>query len=201
MQLMAAFVPAGLKAGLGGAAGAAGGGFSLASVLQGTATVLGVVSSIAGGNADAERMEAEAADANAEQALETLQGIDRRTQTRKALIDAVGAQDAAYAASGIDLSAGTVVEARNEAYREADAALGTAGNTEITRNSRLSERAANYRTSAKRARRSGWIDGLTGGLSSAASMFGRGGPTRSSLRPTDPWSGLRFRSDPWAELR
>lgn len=192
MELMAAFVPAGLKAGLGGAAaGAAGGGFSLASVLQGTATVLGVVSSIAGGNADAERLEAEAADADAEQALETLQGIDRRTQTRKALIDAVGSMDAAYVASGIDLSAGTVVEARNEAYREADAALGTAGNTELTRTSRLSERAASYRTMAKRARRAGWVGGLMGGMNSAASMLQRGGPRRTALRPRDPWAGLR----------
>lgn len=193
MQLFAPLLPAGLGGGAAaGAAGAAGGGFSLASVLQGTATVLGVVSSIAAGNADAERLEAEAADAEAEKALETLQGIDRSVQTRKALIDAVGSIDAAYAASGIDLSVGTVAEARGEAYREADAAIGTSGNTQITRTARLSERAASYRSAAKRARRAGWIDGLTGAAGSVASMLDRGGPgRRTALRPRDPRAGLR----------
>ena len=171
---------------------AAGGGFSLASVLQSTATVLGIVSSISAGDADAARYEAQAADAEAEQALETLQGIDRSTQTRKALLEATGAIDTAYAASGIDLSVGTVAQARGEAYREADFAIASEGNTQINRQARLSERAGSYRSMAKRARRAGWMDGFTGALPQAASLLDRGGPSqRRSLRPRDPWAGLR----------
>ena len=145
----------------------------LSTVLQGTATVLGIVSAVNAGNADAFALEQQAADADMEQSIETLRGIERSTQTRKALLEATGAIDAAYAASGIDLSVGTVAQARNEAFREADFAQATAANTEITRTSRLAERAASYRSAAKRARRAGVYEGLMRGAQGFASMAGR----------------------------
>ena len=152
---------------------AAASGISLASILQGTATVLGVVSSIAGGNAEADALNAQAIDAEREQEIETLSGIERRASIKATLAEALGQQDVAYAASGVDLSWGTASQARREAYREADLAITSAASTELTRNSRLMERAANYRASAKRARSAGIIQGLTGGLQGAASLAGR----------------------------
>lgn len=156
-----------------GTAAAAGSGISLATILQGTATVLGVVSAISAGNAEADALNAQAIDAEREQEIETLSGIERRSSIKAALADAVGAQDVAYAASGVDLSFGTAARARTEAYREADLSLTSAASTEQTRNSRLMERAANYRASAKRAKRAGLIQGLTGGLQGFASISQR----------------------------
>lgn len=163
-------------AGASAAAGAAGvsSGISLASILQGTATVLGVVSAIGAGNAEADMLEAQAIDAEREKPLETLQGIERRASIKRAMADAVGAQDVAYAASGVDLSFGTARQARTDAYREADLALTSDVGTEQTRIARLSERAASYRRAAKTARRSGLLKGVIGGLDGALSFAERG---------------------------
>lgn len=165
---------AGAGATAGAAAGAASSGLSLASFLQGTATVLGVVSAIGAGNAEADALNAQAADAEREQNLEVLQGIQRRASIKRAMADAVGAQDVAYAASGVDLSFGTAASARQDAYREADLALTMDTGTEQTRVGRLAERAANYRAGAKRARAAGLLNGLIGGAKGATSILERG---------------------------
>lgn len=148
-------------------------GISLSTILQGGASVLGLVSSIAAGAADREQAELAAADAEAEQPLETLKGIDRRRSLKLATIDAIGEMDAAYAASGVDLSFGTAAQARKDALREADLGMTSESGTTMTRLSRLTERAANYRAAGKRAMRAGIIGGLSGALSSAASIAGR----------------------------
>lgn len=153
---------------------AAASGLSLSSILQGTATVLGVVSSIAGGNAEATQAELAASDAEAEQPLENLQGIQRRSSIRKQLAEAIGAQNVAYAASGVDLSVGTAAAARKDSYREADTALTADAGTQETRITRLAERAQNYRLIAKQQRRAGLLNGLIGGAQGFASIFGRG---------------------------
>lgn len=155
------------------AAPAAASGFSLASVLQGTATVLGLVSSIGAGFAEGDRMDAAAIDAEAEKPLESLQGIERRSSIKRAMVDAVGAQDVAYAASGVDLSVGTAAEARTDAYREADLALTSDVSTQQMRTARLSERAKNYRRAGKQARSLGLVNGLTGAIKSGLSAAER----------------------------
>lgn len=157
----------------GGAAGAAGSGISLTSILQGTATVLGVVSSIGAGAAQADQANAAAIDAETEQGIETLQGINRRTSIKRQLAAALGAQDVAYAASGVDLSFGTARAARTDAYREADLGLTTATGTEMSRVSRLAERAANYRSAAKTARRMGFFNALSGATDNLLSFTER----------------------------
>ncbi len=149
-------------------------GISLASILQGTATVLGVVSSVAAGNAQGDALEMQAADAEAEQPLENLQGIERRSSLKRAMVDQLGQQDVAYAASGVDLSFGTARAARKDAYREADRALTADVGTQQTRVARLSERAANYRSSAKRARRAGLVNGVVGAAQGLSSIVERG---------------------------
>ncbi|MDG4894619.1 hypothetical protein P9272_13660 [Mesorhizobium sp. WSM4976] len=157
-------------AGAGAGAAAAGSGISLASILQGTATVLGVVSAIGAGNAEAAQNELAASDAEGEQQVETLQGINRRASIRKQMADALGAQDVAYAASGVDLSFGTAKAARTDAYREADLALTSDSSTELTRVSRLAERARNYRAMAKAARTGGIINALSGATDNLLSL-------------------------------
>lgn len=152
------------------AAGAAAGGLSLSTILQGGASVLGLVSSIQAGQAERDQMEMMAQDAEAEQPLETLKGIERRRSLKLSAIDAIGEMDAAYAGSGVDLSFGTAAQARQDALRELDLGLTSDASTTT---SRLSLRAANYRSMGKRAMRAGIISGVAGALSSGASIAGR----------------------------
>lgn len=148
-------------------------GFSLSSLLQGTATVLGMVQSINAGKADEEAANAAADDAAREIPLETLQGITRRTALKKEMMDSVGQQDVAYAASGVDLSFGTPSRARSEAFRQADLGLTSDVGTEQTRIGRLQEREAEYRKRARRARQSGLFNAAIIGVKGATSTADR----------------------------
>lgn len=156
-----------------GAGAAATGGFSLSSLLQGTATVFSAVSALNAGKADAEALELAADDAEREKPLETLQGISRRTGIKAEMMNRIADQDVANAASGVDLSFGTPGQARREAFRQGDLALETDIGTQETRVARLDERAANYRKRAKRARSAGLVDALTTGLKGASSIADR----------------------------
>lgn len=140
------------------AGAAASSGFSLAKLLSGTATVFSAVQSLGAGEADAQQAELAAMDAERQKPLETLQGLNRRTGIKAEMMDRVGQQDVANAASGVDLSFGTPGQARREAFRQGDLALETDMGTQQTRVSRLDEQAANYRKRAKRARTSGRFD-------------------------------------------
>ncbi|MBB98321.1 MAG: hypothetical protein CML67_02105 [Rhodobacteraceae bacterium] len=155
-------------------AAAASSGFSLSSLLQGTATVLGAMSAIGAGNAEAEQLDLAAADAEGQKPLETLQGISRRASIKREMADAIGSQDVAFAASGVDLSFGTPGQARKDAFREADYALTSDSGTQEVRTSRLTERAANFRSRARRARSRGFADALSIGLGYGANLMARG---------------------------
>jgi hypothetical protein len=157
----------------GATAGAAAGGISLASLLQGTATVFGMVSALNAGKADEEALNLAADDAEREKPLETLQGINRKAGIKQKMMEQVGEQDVAYAASGVDLSFGTPTAARQEAFRNADLELTSSVGTEQTRIARLDERASNYRKRAKRARTAAGIDALGIGLKGASSIAER----------------------------
>lgn len=158
----------------GSIAGASSSGFSLSSLLQGGLTVLGVVSEISAGKADAEAANQAAEDAKSEKQLESLQGIERRSSIKRAMNDAIGAQDVAYAASGVDLSFGTAKQARQEAFRETDYATTSDVNTQQVRASRLDERFANYKSAAKRARLNGFMNAATKGIQGFAAIKDRG---------------------------
>lgn len=164
----ATLVPAGAGAAAGAAA--AGTGLTISSILAGGASVLGLVSSIAAGQAEGEAMDLAAEDAKREQSLETLQGIQRRRSLKLAAAEAIGEQRTAYAASGVDLSFGTAAQAEKEALRELDLGLTSEAGTTETRLARLQERAQNYRRLGRRARIMGLIDGGTRALSTAARM-------------------------------
>lgn len=156
------------------AAGVATTGSTIASILQGTATALSVFAGIGAANQEADALELAAGDAEREKALETLQGIERRTSIKRSMMEAIGEQNVATAASGVDLSFGTPGQARREAYREADLGLETANGTEQSRVSRLTERAANYRSRARSTRRAGLLTGLGQGLGGASNILLRG---------------------------
>lgn len=164
----------GAAAGTAGAtAGAAAGSGLLNTLLQGTASVLGMAQAVSAGKQEAEAAELAALDAEREMPLEMLQGINRRADIKRAMMDSIGQQDVAYAASGTDLSFGTPGQARRDAFRQADFARETDIGNEQTRIARLDERAANYRKRAARARSSGLFDALTIGVSGASKIAER----------------------------
>lgn len=163
-------------AGLGGTAagiGAATSGITASSILQGAAGLLGMFSAISAGNAEGDALDLAAEDAAREKPLETLQGISRRTSIKAAMMEQIGQQDVAYAASGTDLTFGTPVQARKEAFRQGDLGITTAVGTEQTRIARLDEREANYRKMADKARAGGWLKAAFSGFDTASSIAGR----------------------------
>ncbi|BCH59198.1 hypothetical protein RvVAR0630_18220 [Agrobacterium vitis] len=154
--------------------GAAAGGLSISSILQGTAGVLSAVSAVSAGNAQAEGYEQAATEAQSNQRLTTLEGISRRSSIKQAMVDQVGKQDVAYAASGTDLSFGTPTQARKEAFREADLGTATQVGTEQTTQAQLSDRERNYRKMAGKARLGGWVSAATSLFSTGSSIKARG---------------------------
>lgn len=157
-----------------GTAAAGVGASTAATILSGSATALSVLMGIGAADQEATAMELAALDAETEQANEQIQGLQRRNALKAQLIQAVGEMDVAYAASGVDLSFGTPVEARREAARAADRALAVDSGTTLSRVARLDERARLYRIGARRKRRGALLSGVAGGLGAAADIAYRG---------------------------
>jgi len=147
-----------------------GSGFSIGSLLQGLATVMGVVSTIQAGQAESDKLDMMANDAEAEKPFETLQSVDRKRSLLAAAAEATGAGDVAYAGSGVDLSFGSAAQARKDAYRELDLGLTTDSATTATRLSRLEERAYNYRAMAKRTKMASFFSAFTSAVPQLASL-------------------------------
>jgi hypothetical protein len=154
------------------AAGSTGSLFS--SILQGGATVASVMGALSAGDEKASDLKARANDAIDEQGIERLRGIERRDGLRRSLLERLGQQDVAAAASGVDLSFGTPSLARDEAARDGERALTQDQSTEDLRINRLQQRADELRSGAKAARRAGVIRALGSGVASAYSMTRRG---------------------------
>ena len=169
---------AGVAAGTGAAASAGLSigslGSTISSILAGTATLMSVSAAKDAAEIEATNQELAAKDALLQQSNETLQGIERRSSIKRAMMDAIGDQATSYAASGVDLSFGTPSVARQEAFREADIGLETSIGTERSRVARLEERASNLKTQAASTRRAAKVTGATAILQSAARYGMRG---------------------------
>ena len=161
---------AGATAAAAGGTAVAGSGLSIWSILQGVATVGGIVATIAAGNADAESLKAQARDAEAEKPFETLQSIDRKRSLLAAAGEAAGELDVAYAGSGVDLSFGSARQQRQNVYREADLGSETDSATTALRIDRLTERARQFRKMAKRGKIASYLSAGVKGLSGFASI-------------------------------
>lgn len=173
---VAALMKLGTAMGIGGtaAAGAAAGGSTVASILSGGATALSILYGLSSANEAATSMELSAKDAELEIAGEDLQGLQRRNALKTSLLDSLGEMDAAYAASGVDLSFGTPSQARKEAMADADRALTLDAMTTMQRGARLQERAKMYRIGARSKRGGALAAGIAKGADFATSLYERG---------------------------
>lgn len=157
----AAATAAGGASGAVGAAGGAASGFSFGSILQGGMGILSAMSAMRAGQSEAAMYTSQAADTRLEVTQEGIDATERQTGLRKQLLSALGERDTAYAASGVDLSFGTPVQARTEAIQEANNAIGVDQSNADIRQSRLRSRAAT-------------LDGMAADAKSAAKMKAAG---------------------------
>lgn len=150
------------------------GGSLLSSILQGGATVAGVLGTLGAAESRASALEERAMDSDTEGQMARISGVERRDGLRRQLLERLGDQDVQAAASGVDLSFGTPALARDEAQRDAERALTMDQSSEDFRVARLTERAAAFRSQSRSTRRAGLIQAVGLGASSAASVARRG---------------------------
>ena len=136
------------------------GGSAVASILQGTTSVLSVLAAGRAASAEASALEADAADAETGQTLESLQATERRTSILADLTRTLGEIDVATAASGLEAGFGSSAAARKDAQRSARLALDTSNATAQGRMARLAERAGEKRRTARDVRAAGRLDML-----------------------------------------
>lgn len=132
-------------------------GFSFASILQGGAGLLSAMSAMRTGQSQAAMYSSQAADTRLDVTQEAIDATERQTGLRKQLLTALGERDTAYAASGVDLSFGTPVQARTEAIQDANNAIAVDQSNSDLRKSRLRSRAAGLDAMAADAKSAGAI--------------------------------------------
>jgi hypothetical protein len=142
-------------AGAGGLFSAIGGASTFASILSGGMTVASALQAQRAGKDQALGLEFQAQDAEVEGRQEMIAGMERRNSLRRALVDSIAEQDTAYAASGVDLSFGTPVVARQQASRSAERAMEIDQSTEDMRRARFGQKAGSLRLMAAASRRGG----------------------------------------------
>jgi hypothetical protein len=124
-----------------------GGGFG-STLLQGTQSLMGAMSSIRAGDAKAKALEEQARQAEFEAGQEAIKGVERRVSLKQQLYKNLGEQSVSYASGGVDLSFGTPQQAQNAAIDDANRALTLDGGNEEIKRSGLKTRAAAYRSAA-----------------------------------------------------
>lgn len=149
-------------------------GFSFASILQGGAGLLSAMSAMRAGQSQAAMYASQAADTRLDVTQEAIDATDRQTGLRKQLLAALGERDTAYAASGVDLSFGTPVQARNEAIQEANNAIAVDQSNSDLRKSRLRSRAAGFDAMAADAKSAGAVKAAGVLFDTGINIFKRG---------------------------
>jgi hypothetical protein len=169
-------------AGTGAAAATAGaglfsllpGGSTAMTVLQGVSTAFSAMAAKGRGLAEAgaKRSDANQMDTRAEQ--EMLIGETEQKKAKKALLSQVSKTQVAYAASGIDLSQGTVVSAMDQATEEAEADLSTSRTLTLQRSANYRRRATQLRAEADLAEESGNLSAAGHWLNFGVGLLRRG---------------------------
>lgn len=131
---------AGGAAAAGGAAGgAAAGGLSASTLISGAATGFQALSALSQGERRAQRLESRSRRETIKAKQAEVEGLQQQNQITARLLDTLAAQEAAFAASGIDISSGTAESGREESREQASRRLSTARSNK--RLNRLSRRA------------------------------------------------------------
>jgi hypothetical protein len=131
-----------------------------ATALQGGMSVMSAMSAVRAGDAQADSYREQSAASLFDAKNEQINSTNRQAGLRRELVESLGQRDAAYAASGVDLSFGTPAVARDQAIDDANRALeGDSANRDM-RVARLKERSAGFDRMAKESARSGRLKAL-----------------------------------------
>lgn len=104
-----------------------GGSFSLMSTLSTIGTIGGVLGTLQQGKAEKALHESEARMNRFNAKQEEIRGLEEANEIRRDVARAIASSNARGAASGIDISSGSPLKASEEALRDANDALSTAG--------------------------------------------------------------------------
>lgn len=146
----------------------------LSSILQGSAGLVGAMGAVRAGQSQAEAYRMQAGDARIDARQEEIAGMQREDGLKRKLLASLGERDAATAASGVDLSFGTPVIARDQAMEDANRAVSMNQSETEMRRARLMARAASYQRMASEAESAGMFKGVGSLLLTAGSIGRRG---------------------------
>lgn len=159
----------------GASAASAAGSSSLAlSVLQGGASVLGLLATIGAGKAEAQSLKTKAFESDIEAKNEEAQGLQRTGAMKRELLRIIGENDVNYAAAGIDIGPGVASEARATAERRAAQEISIDRSTTEARAAMLRAQAHGYRSLARQAKKNRLFEGLSTAFTSFAGIAERG---------------------------
>lgn len=145
------------------------------SILNGVATAAGVMSTLAAGKAEAAGYRTQAAQADFDAKQEQVDGVRRTTRLKQALLQALGENDVAYAASGIDLGTGVAANNRANAEKLAATEISIDRNTTDARSAMLRGRSAAYLKLASSAQSGALFKAIGLGADSGMRLLQRGG--------------------------
>jgi hypothetical protein len=165
--------------GIGGAVSSAtsafgGAGSFFSGILQGVGGITSAMAATRAAQAKADAYQNQAADAERDANQQQIAATGRQTGLRKDLLATLGQRDVAYAASGLDLSFGTPVQARDQAIVDSSNAIAGDQATADTNQAMLRQRAAQYRKMAGQALDAGDYTAIGTALSTAGSILKRG---------------------------
>ncbi|WP_336800484.1 hypothetical protein [Kaistia sp. MMO-174] len=144
------------------------------SILSGVATVGSALSSLAGGKQEAAGLRMQADQANFDARQEEVEGVRRTTKLKRALLQALGENDVAYAASGIDLGSGVAEDNRANAEKLAATEISIDRSTTEARAAMYRSRAASFTRLASSAESSSLLKALGIGAEGGLRLLQRG---------------------------
>jgi hypothetical protein len=152
----------------GATAAAAGGGFSLGSILSGVTTIFSVLAGVQESNAEADNLVTQAHEAEFDEKDEQASGLQSTEALKQELNRALGENDVAFAAAGIDLGYGIAAQGRAKAEQDAATQIDIDRSTTDARRAMLRARAAGFYRSADDVRAAGGLKAIGGLLGAFA---------------------------------
>lgn len=165
----------GAAAGTAGAAAAGGGlGSTALTILQGFAGATSLLAGLNASNQEADALIAKSTEATTEAIREEAAGAKRVTELKREMLKVMGENDVAFAAGGVDISAGVAADTRAETRKR--------GSREITidradtdaKAAALRARALGYRRAARSRREGGVLGAIAGGAKLGFDIANRG---------------------------
>jgi hypothetical protein len=141
----------------GGVAAAAGSTFNAMSILQGAASVAGILGTLTSANAQAKSYETQARTSDMEAQSTHTEGLQRQVTMKRELMRVLGENDVSFAAAGIDTGSGVAAQGRDVANQRATTEMNVDRAGADGKAAMLRLQASGYRNLARSSRQAGVI--------------------------------------------